>query len=80
MFFAPPPLPIRKFVTAPGGRRTGDQVAYVTRIRLLRDLGAGGEWVEDLSFNEKAALRDNPNLKILFDKARQDGVAHCIRG
>ena len=73
--------PIRKFIENCGGRRVGDRIAYVTDPALLAD----GEddkvgWLEDKAFEEKSALRDWPGLKSLFDRARRNGIALCIKG
>ena len=72
--------PVRKFVQSRGSRRLGDHIAYVTNPQLLSPGPAIGGWVEDKGFDVKVALRDWPGLKALFDLARRNGIALCIKG
>jgi hypothetical protein len=77
----PKPPQLRKFVQRRGSRRIGDHIAYVVDLERLADARAAPEgWTEDKDFDEKAALRDWPGLKSLFDQARTDGIAVCIKG
>ena len=72
---------VRKFIEAPGGRRMGDRVAYVTNIELLAiEAGPAKHWREEQGFDEGAALRDGPGLRQVLDLARKNGIAICIKG
>jgi hypothetical protein len=77
---APKNPPLRRFVQSRGSRRLGDHIAYVTNPQLLSAAPAVGEWTEDKGFDEKVALRDWPGIKVLFDQARRNGIALCIKG
>jgi hypothetical protein len=72
---------LRKFVEEPGGRRVGDRVAYLTRVELLADhIAWRAVWVEEHGFDETAALREHPGLRSVFDLARRQGIAVCVKG
>jgi hypothetical protein len=74
-------LTLRKFVEEPGGRRVGDRIAYLTRVELLEDhLAQQAVWVEERGFDEAAALREHPGLRSVFDLARRQGIAVCVKG
>jgi len=77
---APKSPQLRKFVQSRGSRRLGDHIAYVTNPQLLSSGPAVGGWTEDKGFDEKVALRDWPGLTALFDQARRNGIALCIKG
>lgn len=68
-------IPVRKFFEDLGYGRVSNRIYYVTDPSKLPPSKSGTEWREDLQFDERAAVEDDPKLSLVLAEARTRGSA-----
>jgi hypothetical protein len=72
-------MKIRKFWEALDYGRTSNRVGYATEVGNLPSPSPGSEWEEDLKFDEKVAVSNEPRLQQVMDAVRNEGSATVLR-
>lgn len=72
-------MKVRKFWEGLDFGRVSNRVAYVVDPSNLPNATEGSVWKEDLRFDERAAVADDPSLQKAMDVVRRDGFATVVR-
>jgi hypothetical protein len=72
-------MKIRKFLEGLDYGRVSNRIAYVIDPMNLPHAMQGSAWKEDVTFDERTAVSDDPNLQRVLDVVRRDGFATVDR-